>query len=88
VNWKDVPQDASGILAWWDRMRDIHGPESPRGVAHARRSLGEEGGVRLRQLGDEYDADYAIIAREPGLPPLDLPEVYSNTGYSVVRLRD
>jgi hypothetical protein len=88
VNWKDVPQDASGILAWWDRMRDIHGPESPRGVAHARRSLGEEGGVRLRQLGDEYDADYAIIAREPGLPPLNLPEVYSNAGYLVVRLRE
>jgi uncharacterized protein DUF6798 len=87
VNWKDVPQDAAGILAWWERMRDIHGAESPKGVSKARRSLGELGAIRLRQLGDEYDADYAIIARVPGMPVLDLPEVYSNAGYSVVRLR-
>ena len=87
VNWKDVPQDAVGIVTWWERMRDIHGPESPKGVAHAHRSLGELGAVRLRQLGDEYDADYAIIARLPELPPLDLSEVYSNSGYTVVRLR-
>jgi len=88
VNWKDVPQDAAGILAWWERMRDIHGPDSPKGASHARRSLGELGAIRLRQLGDEYDADYAIIARLPGLPKLDLPEVYANSAYSVVRLRN
>ena len=88
VNWKDVPQDAKGIVTWWERMRDIHGPESPKGVAHAHRSLGELGGVRLRQLGDEYDADYAIIVRVPNLPPLNLPEVYSNRAYSVVRLHE
>ena len=87
VNWKDVPQDATGILTWRERMRDIHGPESPLGVAKARASLGELGAFRLRQLADEYDADYAIIARVPNLPPLNLPEVYSNAGYSVVRLR-
>jgi hypothetical protein len=87
VNWKDVPQDAAGVLTWWERMRDIHGPESPKGVAYAHQSLGQLGAIRLRQLGDEYDADYAIIARAPGMPALDLPEVYSNAGYSIVRLR-
>ena len=87
VNWKDVPQDAAGIVGWWERMRDIHGPESPKGIPHAHRSLAELGPVRLKQLADEYDADYAIIAREPSLQPLDLPELYSNSSYSVVRLR-
>jgi len=87
VNWKDVPQDAAGIVTWWERMRDIHGPDSPKGVLQARASLGELGGFRLRQLADEYDADYAIITRTPGLRTSGWPEVYSNASYSVVRLR-
>ena len=88
MNWKDVPQDAAGIVSWWECMQDIHGRESTTGSFQAGPSLEALGPDRLRELGHKYDAEYAVIPRRPDLPAPLLPSVYSNSGYTVVRLRD
>ena len=47
--------------------------------------MDEAGAVRLRQLGERYDADYVLTIRRsrPVLPP-----VYMNDWYVIYRLRD
>ena len=56
VSWKDIPQDAAGIVAWWDRFRTVH-------VARRRDppTTDAETLTRLARLGKAYDARYAVV---------------------------
>ncbi|HET9233359.1 MAG TPA: DUF6798 domain-containing protein [Candidatus Eisenbacteria bacterium] len=87
VNWKDQPQDAAAVVAWWECMRDIHGEGSAAGPRRGRPRLNELSASRLRELSRTYHADYAIVDRE-GHQLLDLPLVYENTGYLVYRFAE
>jgi hypothetical protein len=98
VTRKDIPQDATGIVAWWRRLRDVHGigPDEPRRYWYT--SLAEVGEKRLRELGAEYDAAY-VLTEAPGVqlpeteispakpaPRLNLKPLYDNGGYMVYEL--
>jgi hypothetical protein len=85
VSWKDIPQDARKIVAWWDRLRDVYGAGDPQSKTAWRPTLSELGPERLRQLGSKYDADYAIVERTD--PPLNLEVLYRNNAYIIYRLR-
>jgi hypothetical protein len=66
VSRKDIPQDAAGIVEWWQRMNRIH--RAPADSAQIwRESLAELGSQRLRELGAEYRADYVLTAAYPAL---------------------
>ena len=80
VTWKDVPQDAESLIAWFDRYRDVFFYEDPNGVVLPHSSLGIQGTKRIRQLADKYEIDY-VVARE--YPPLDFPLVYGNAWFAV-----
>ena len=84
ATWKDVPQDSPSIIEWWSRMETIHatGNEPPEPRWH--QSLSELSPARLRELGKQYHAEYAIV--EIGEGPLDLPVVYRNRTYAIYRL--
>lgn len=70
VTRKDLPQDAPGIVEWWRRLTTIYGrDDAPRPWYD---SLAEMGADRLRQLGQEYGADYVVTSARP---PLALPRV-------------
>lgn len=74
VNWKDVPQDAPGIVDWWQRKKAVYPREVERdGLA----ALGEE---RLRELATEYGFRYVIVDRRPGSEPLRFPRVFPFAG--------
>ena len=87
VTWKDLPQDAESIVAWWRRLNDVHGTEAVPGTDdtqprwHA--SLADLGAEKLQQLGLQFDAQYVLTEAEP---PLDLPCLYRNDTYAVYRL--
>ncbi|MDZ7617865.1 MAG: DUF6798 domain-containing protein, partial [Patescibacteria group bacterium] len=83
ANWKDIPQDAPGIVEWWQRMRHMHATRDPVRGEYWYRSLSEQTPERLRRLGKKYRANYAVTFRRP---PLDLPIVYQNKVYVVYRL--
>ena len=58
VAWKDVPQDAIGIVNWRNRFADVFGKATFRfGLA----SLDAEN--ELLRLGNEYGAQYVVIER-------------------------
>ena len=97
ANLKELPQDAVGLVAWWDRMKDIYatGLPPPDAWHHCLEELGAE---RLRVLGAKYGADYAITTRlqpwdeeqqtrGPVQPPLPLPVAYISDSYIIYRLR-
>ena len=49
--WKETPQDAAGLVAWWERIQDIYatGRKPPQDRYYT--SLADLGEERLRQLG-------------------------------------
>lgn len=83
ANWKDIPQDARGVVEWWQRMRNLHATRDATQGEYWYRSLSEQNPERLRRLGKKYGAKYAVTFRRP---PLDLPIIYQNKIYAVYRL--
>jgi hypothetical protein len=84
VNRKDIPQDAAGIVEWWRRNQLLYGADPDSGSAWLD-SLTDLGAERLRELGAEFGADYAITS---AVPPLALERVGPiNTSFAVYRLR-
>lgn len=83
--WKDVPQDAAHIVAWWQRMADL-AAVGLAGSAAAPQARPEEA---LRQLGRKYQATYVLVP--PGWRSgrtLHLPLVYDGgpAGWAIYRL--
>lgn len=84
VSWKDVPQDAAGVVGWWQRVRDVHGYVPHRDWAYWRPSLSSASPEELSRLARKYGATYVITE---SLPPLPLELVSPpNASYSIYRL--
>lgn len=83
ATWKDTPQDAQTILAWWKRLRDIYGIDPCWPGWFWCQSLAELPPSRLRELGARYGADYLLVESEP---PLELDCLYRNRSYAIYRL--
>jgi len=83
-NWKDVPQDAASMVLWWQRYRDLFTYIDEFGNRVYYATLGDLGIARIRELADEYSFDY-VVAKQ--YPPLQLPTIYSNAGYTVYQLK-
>jgi hypothetical protein len=82
--WKDLPQDALGIIEWWRRLVDIYGRDDHENGSWQYDSLTEIAPDRLRQLGHEYGARFLVTESSP---PLGLPQVYANRSYAIYDLR-
>jgi hypothetical protein len=103
VTWKNIPQDARGIVEWRRRLEEIYatGQTEPGFCWHD--NLSDLGALRLEQLARKYGAHYAIIQKTsfvlPPSPddsagvndisftPLNLPVAYENDGYVIYRLQ-
>ncbi len=85
VTWKDVPQDAQGLVEWWRRMEDVYATGLPPPEPRRHGSLSDLSADRLAQLGVKYHAGYAITERTD--PLLKLAVVYENPTYIIYRLR-
>lgn len=83
VSWKDMPQDAEGIVEWWRRIRELHASGAPGGEEAWFDTLAERSEDDLRRLGRKYHAGYLLTSNEP---PLDLKRVYQNNSYAVYEL--
>jgi hypothetical protein len=85
VSWKDVPQDAAGLVEWWRRVNEIHWdgafPGDPQG--RWRGSLAEQSPAELRRIGAKYGAQFLLTEAEP---PLSLPLLFRNETYAVYGL--
>jgi hypothetical protein len=85
VSWKDIPQKADQIVAWWRRIQEVHGTGLAPPERRYFRSLAEEGEARLERLGRMFGASYVLTSTDP---PLALPLVYKNNSYAIYRTGD
>jgi hypothetical protein len=85
VNWKDVPQDAAGLLRWKEAMEEIY----PRKTFED--DLAAHIEPRLIAIARKYNAQYIVLDRTRAQRPLKFERVYpairsQNPAYEVYRL--
>lgn len=85
VNWKEAPQDAASLVAWWERIQDIYatGKRPPQDKFYD--SLAGAGAPKLQELAKKYQADYLVT--QVSVPMLPLPVEYKNASFVVYRMR-
>jgi hypothetical protein len=70
VNWKDVPQDAAGLVRWQEAMAEVY----PRSTFEL--DLTAHDDDHLLALARKYDAQYIVVDRTRATRNLSLPRVY------------
>jgi len=84
VDWKAVPLIPTELLEWYERLCDVTG----RRVKNSG-DLGGYGSLdpeRLAMLVSKYHPDYLVLRRGGERRFPDLPVVYQNSGYSVLKI--
>lgn len=79
VTQKDVPQDALGIVEWWDRMDRVHRYKTGE-TRQYRKTLAHQGERMLVNLAKKYEAHYLLTETTK---PLEFPVLYRNDHYVV-----
>jgi hypothetical protein len=87
VAWKDVPQDARGLIEWKKRMDEIH----PHEQAHRDQGLAAFSETELAELARKYGATYVVIDKTKAQRRVELPRVYPagsglNSSFEVFRV--
>jgi hypothetical protein len=87
VTWKDVPQDARGLIEWKTRLDEVY----PRDPEHRQHDLAAFDDAALVRIAQKYSAKYVVIDRTRGGRQIGLPKVYpllasENPSFEVYRV--
>ncbi|MDX1944552.1 MAG: DUF6798 domain-containing protein [Pirellulaceae bacterium] len=87
ATWKDIPQDARGIVAWERARSEVY----PASLAHRRHDLGAFTDAELVALAHKYGATYLLLDQSIAGRPILLPKVYplageTNDSFTVFRV--
>jgi len=86
VDWKAVPLIPTELLEWYARLCDVTGREvKGSGDMAGYRSIDPE---RLALIVSKYHPDYMVLRRGDERRFENLPVVYQNSGYSVLKIAD
>ena len=80
ATWKDIPQDAPGLVEWWKRMNTIYATGSTEPGHRWVDSLTQLPPEKLQQLAHQYEAQYLVVESRPRLP---FRLVYRNRHWAV-----
>jgi hypothetical protein len=86
ATWKDMPQDARGVVEWWRRINELFATGNQDPDYRWRKSLAELNPEQLRALGAKFGAQYVIVPKLPESPRLYPSAAYSNSSYAVYQL--
>lgn len=67
ANWKEIPQDARSIVAWWEKLKDIYIVHDPTWGSWWVRNAARLGEDRLLTLAAKYQFEYIVTVSEPRL---------------------
>ena len=88
ANWKEIPQDAVGILKWYDTMNELYTyrpkDEPPRRDYQLQQLLIRYPPDRFEKLRQKYDFDYVLCGKYPALK---YEIVYENQLYIIYDAR-
>jgi hypothetical protein len=87
VDWKEAPQDAASLKAWWDRIQDVYATGNQPPLDRYYASLADVGAPKLQELAKRYEADYLVTQVSVPLlsPPFEIK--YKNDSFVVYKLR-
>jgi hypothetical protein len=85
--WKDIPQDARGIVEWRKQLDEIH----PRDREHHAHDLAAFSDAELVRLAHRYNARFIVIDRMSASRHITLPKVFpllteDNRSFEVYRV--
>lgn len=83
VTYKDIPQNAAGLVEWKRRFNDVFRRTTDDGRLVGVPSLGHHGAARLRELGARYNASFVLTDHRKAV---SLPVEYQNRSYVIYRL--
>ena len=84
VDWKAVPLIPNELLGWYERLCDVTGRQvKGSGDLSGYGSLDPE---RLSLIVSKYHPEYVVLRRGAERRFGDLPVVYQNSGYSVLKI--
>ena len=84
VDWKSVPLIPNELLGWYERLCDVTGRQvKGSGDLSGYGSLDPE---RLSLIVSKYHPEYVVLRRGAERRFGDLPVVYQNSGYSVLKI--
>jgi hypothetical protein len=86
-DWKEIPQDAAGLVEWWSKHKTIYVLPHPPPLGRFCDGLDAAAAENLKQLAVHYQAGYAIVPRETSHGTLPLEVLYENPGYIVYKVR-
>ncbi|MGQ9505016.1 MAG: DUF6798 domain-containing protein [Thermogutta sp.] len=86
ATWKEIPQDARSIVAWWEKLKDIYTVYDPEWGSWWVRNAARLGEDRLLTQAAKYRFEYIVTVSEPRL---DLEIVFSRPDnmFAVYRAR-
>jgi len=84
-SWKDVPQDAPGIVQWWERFSDVFGSNDVKRY-HRRTSLMQLDSTARAKLVQDYDFQYVVVDLTLIWGPPPKPPSYRNRSFAVFRV--
>ncbi len=67
ATWKEIPQDARSIVAWWEKLKDIYIFHDPLWGSWWVRNAARLGEDRLLTLAAKYQFEYILTVSEPRL---------------------
>jgi hypothetical protein len=82
VTWKDIPQNADGIIQWQQRrekvaaLRHLAETASPAQVQQ-----------RLREIAEEYEFEFCLVRSSRRMPLQGLRREFQNRYYTIYRVR-
>jgi hypothetical protein len=79
VTWKDVPQDAPGLLVWWERLRQVESIETPL-------SSSLEDWSHILALARQHGCQYVVTCASGRQSRWPLPRVYENATFQVYQI--
>lgn len=91
--WKDIPQDAVGIVQWRERMEDYYSYRDEEGALKWDKNLTillwQRGDVSMRRLREKYGFTHIVCPAYPELPHLkSLRVLYRNEVYAVYEVQN
>ena len=73
VNWKETPQDAASLVAWWQRIQDIYCHRQPAAAWKVSTRRWPTPGPRgCEELAKKYEADYLVTQVSVPMLPLQI----------------
>lgn len=80
ANWKDIPQDAEGIVQWYARCQQLYAPDR---MGRTVSILAKQRPKVLQDAGASYEATHLLTRKVPHMP---MTVLYENETYVVYQL--